>query len=254
MQTRSRQYAVVASVALTMVLAACSSSTSPKQITPAQLAEHFDSIYSADLAAGTGLDSNAARNVAELVEVAAAYGGGEASVTVTTASGTQSWKGVGFIFLGTSDTEYVSALYPNRDLQQVVISLVDMSGGVADGFAAASVDGLASGPNDSTITGETASLLSTGATCSQQSGLAAASVLTGFVGTSVACTLAKFQVSFSAVFPAAAGLGALESVSVTNATIIGPMFASTGSHVVAIPSKGAALALRLRAQMLDSRH
>jgi hypothetical protein len=253
MQTRRRQYAVVASVAVTLVLAACSSSTSPNQITPAQLAEHFDSIYAADLAAGTSADSNAARNVVDWFEPGPAYGGGEGSFTVTTASGTQSWKGVGYVYIGTTDTEYVSGLYPNRDLQTAIISLIEVSGGVTSGVAAISVDGLVSGPNDSTITGIAGSLLQTGASCSLQSGLVAGSVLSDYVGSGVGCTSAKYEISFSAVFPAGAGLGALESVSVTNATINGPLFASTASRVVAIPSKGAALALRLKTQLLDSR-
>jgi hypothetical protein len=95
-------------------LAACSSSsTGPQAITPAQLAEHFDSIYSADLAAGTAVDSAAAAYIAGYIEVAPAFGGHEATFT---SSGT-SWMGVGFMATDDegSDTVYLAPLYPNRN-------------------------------------------------------------------------------------------------------------------------------------------
>jgi hypothetical protein len=244
MHIRRRRYTVVASVAFLLVLAAaCSSSTSPTPATtPAQLAEQFDAIYSTDLAAGTSADSNAARNVAEYAELAPAYGASEASFTVTTASGTQAWHGVAYaIAENATDTVYILGLYPNRSLQTALLVLIEMSNGTSEGaLAAISVNGLISGPDDSVTTG-TATTLSTGATCSEQSGLVADAYLTEYLA-GESCESAKFQASFSAVFQAADGLGALESVSATNATFNGALFQpSGGSHMVAIPSKAAGL-------------
>jgi len=89
MLTRSKQSAIVAAAALTVGLAACSSSTAPKPESASQLATHFDSIVGSLLAAGTIPDTSAAASVALLVETAPAYGSLDAPFTLTTTSGTQ---------------------------------------------------------------------------------------------------------------------------------------------------------------------
>jgi hypothetical protein len=249
MQTRSRRYMVVASVALGLTLAACSSSTAPAPISSTQLANDFDAIFSADQAAHTDADSQAADLVAEFFELGPAYGGGEASFTATTSSGTQTWHGVGFAVTAEGDTAYLAAMYPNRDLQQAVFMYVQESNGTGqDSLAAASVSGLETGADDSIMT-LVPTLESVGSSaCTQQSGLAAASVFDElFNGQDVTCAPAKFQMAFNAIFPAAADLGALETVSGT-VTISGPLFTEPGgpSHVVGIPSKMAALIARLQ--------
>src|ERR1700722_4256071 len=97
MLTRSKQSAIVAAAALTVGLAACSSSsTAPKPESASQLATHFDSIVGSLLAAGTIPDTSAAASVALLVETAPAYGSLDAPFTLTTTSGTQTWQGVTF--------------------------------------------------------------------------------------------------------------------------------------------------------------
>jgi hypothetical protein len=236
-----------------VVLAACSSSTAPAPITPAQLASDFDGLYSAHIAAGTPADSEAAALIAELFETAAAYGGNEATFTAVTASGSQTWHGVE-IGAGESDgdTVFYTAVYPNRNLQQAMAALLETEDGVpVDSEAVATNTQWTTVVEDSVVTGATSTAASFGATCSLQTGLAAEAVIASFTG-DASCTLAKYQTSFSAVFPAAAGLGALESVSVSSATFNGPFFVSTGSRVVGIPSKGSAMMARLHA--LLARH
>jgi hypothetical protein len=253
MQTRSRRYMVVASVALGLMLAACSSSTAPAPISSTQLAKDFDAIYSADLAVGTLADTDAGDLVAEFFEFGPAYGGGEASFTVTTASGTQTWHGVGFAVTAEGDTAYLAAMYPNRDLQQAVFMFKQQSNGTGqDSLAGASASGLVTGVYDSIMT-LLPTLESVGSSaCTLQAGLAADSVLTAvFSGEDFACAPAKFQMAFNVIFPAAADLGALETVSGT-VTINGPLFTDVGgpSHVVGIPTKMAALIARLQTARL----
>jgi hypothetical protein len=249
MQTRSQQYAVLASVALMLGLAACGSdSTGPKGLTPAQLAEHFDSIYSADLAAGTAADSNAAEYVAAYVEVDPAFGGSEASFS---SSGT-SWMGVGFALTDNTDTAYVTAVYPNRDLQTAIVVVLEEANGVhMDSAALGTTDGFQTTYSDSTVSGSVA-LQSVGSACSEQSGLAAEAALTLIVGNgSESCASAKWQESFAVTFESATGVGA---VSGSNVTISGPFFTeSGGSRIVAIPTRAAAAVHNLVAHLHHAR-
>src|ERR1700722_13019057 len=250
MQTRSQRYVGGAAIALTVVLAACSSSTAPpKPLTSQQVALDIDQAYAGALAAGTADDSNAASLIAEFIEPGPAYGGTESSVTVTTGSGTQTWHAVGFaVDDGTGDSTFVTAMYPDRDLQTAMVVLMGTQDGtVKGGEALLSTTRLVSG-GDTSFTSGAATLVSKGSgTCSLQSGLAANASLSALL--IATCTPAKWQVSFAVTFPTAANLGPLTTVSVSNLTINGPLFVSSSgpSRVVGIPSKGAAMALRLRA-------
>src|SRR3984957_20781421 len=67
MQPRSRLYTVLAATGITLALAACSSSTSPKPPTPHALASPFDSIYSSLVARGDAQESL----IGEIVAIAA---------------------------------------------------------------------------------------------------------------------------------------------------------------------------------------
>ncbi|HWZ60351.1 MAG TPA: hypothetical protein VNW46_15335 [Gemmatimonadaceae bacterium] len=252
MQPGSRRYAVVATAALTLVLSACGSSntTGPKTPTPQALATHFDSLYSAYLAAGTSNDTLIARYVAFFFETPPAYGAGLASFTVTTASGTQTWKG--FTFEGaatspTSDSTFITVAFSDLNLTQfVVVEGQYNSSGLVSGSALAATGSFATGSgNDSTFT-SSASVLSTGATCSQQTGLAAGTTITQFVGYP-SCQLGSFQISFHVTFFASAGLGALSSIAISPTTFNGVRFygPNSPSHVAPIPSKLAAFGLSL---------
>jgi hypothetical protein len=213
------------------------------------LASQFDALYSAQLANGTAADSTAAMLIAELFELGPAYGGNEATFTAVTASGSQTWHGVEISAAeNAGDTVYYAGIYPNRNLQQAVVLYVETENGVVtDSGSIATNTQWSTVVEDSTVTGASSVVSSVGASCSLQTGLAAETVLSDFVGSGESCANANFQTSFTAVFPAAAGLGALESVTVANATFNGPFFTPTGSRVVGIPSKGSAMMARLHA-------
>jgi hypothetical protein len=250
MQTCCQRYAVLASVALVLGLAACSSSsTGPSGITPAQLAEHFDSIYAADLAAGTHADTIAAAYVAGYVEVAPAFGGTEASFS---SSGT-TWMSVGLMVADQEleDTVYLATVYPNRTLQTAVLVALEVSNGtVVDSVALGTTNGFQSYVEDSAMSGS-ASLASIGNTCTEQSGLVAGAALTYFVGSGSTCAVAKWSESFVVAFQEAAGIS---PVGASNLALTGPFFTEDGeSRVVAIPSKGAAAAVNVLARLHHAR-
>jgi hypothetical protein len=241
-----RRLSLVGAAAATVAVAACSSSsTAPSPITPAQLAEHFDSLYVAAVN-----DSNSAGEfiIPDFVEFGPAVGGNEVSATVTTASGAQTWHGVGFAGVITDDTVadtiFVVALYPNRDLQQVVFADFENSGGNIFG---ATANGFDTVWTNGTLNSASGSIVSTGATCSLQTGLAADPIMQEFAGEAFSCVSAKFNVSLSATFPGGDNLGALASVSISNVTFNGAELTLSGaSHVVAIPSRAAAALMQLK--------
>lgn len=250
----SRWLFMAGAAAAALAVGACSSSTAPAPITPGQLAKDFDAIYSSDRSAGTDSSLSAAGVIGAFVELAPTYGGTEATFQMTTASGTQTWHGVGYGVAEfgdcmSGDTEYVFALYPNRNLQQVVIEVLTMSNGTAVNppEVLASVDQLLSLGEDSVATG-LASVVTSSGSCTQQLGLAADSLYTTYVD-NAPCVPGTFTVSGSASFPAAENLGALGSVSFSNVTFHGPFFTAVvePSHVVGIPSKASALAQRVAA-------
>jgi hypothetical protein len=244
MQVGSRVCLIGASVALTVALAACSSdSTAPMPLTSQQVAQDIDQVYAVDLNAGTLDDSAAAYAIVELVEPGPAFGGTEASVTVTTGTGAHTWHGVAFAEYGGADTLFVAALYPNRNLDTMIVIEMETSGGVTQGLVAASTDGLVSGA-DTTATSVSASVVSASGSCSLQNQLVADSVLSNNFADAT-CTPATFQFSLSATLPVSTNLG---SVSFSNAKISGPLFSLSGpSRVVGIPSRAAALVARLHA-------
>jgi hypothetical protein len=240
-----RRLSLVGAAAAAVALVACSSdSTAPKPLTSQQVAQDIDQVFAADLAAGTSEDSGLASAIAEFVESGPAYGGTESSVSVTTGTGKRTWHGVGYVVSEeANDTVFVGALYPNRNLDTLVITEVENDNGSSDIIVIATTTAFATG-GDTTATSASASLLSASGTCSLQSGLVADNTLAaGWSGST--CTAAKFQMSLTVTLPTAVGLG---SLSFSNTTFNGPLFTFSGpSRVVGIPSKGAAMAARLRA-------
>jgi hypothetical protein len=242
MQTWSRQCRVVGSAVVMVALGACgSASTGPAPTTPAQLAAAFDALFVAD----TASNPEAADIIAEYAELSPAYGGNEATFTVTTGSGTQTWRGVAYGAIGSApDTAFFITLYPNRDLDQAVVVVFDGAGG-ASAQTAATINQFVT-VYDGTVSSASGHIVSSGAGCSLETSLAAATLIADWVGDAGNCVLSTVQVSFAASFPDGDNLGALESVSVSNTTMTGPVFTvGGGSHVVGIPSKAAALADRL---------
>jgi hypothetical protein len=243
---------LLATTALTLGAAACgSSNTGPKTPSAHSLAIHFDSIYSSLLAQGTSADSLIAEYVAIYGETGPAYGAPLASFAVTTTSGTSAWNGFTYEAANTGaggDSIFYTVIFNNLNLAQVVIARMNYStsGTFASGSALA-VLGLTTGGGDSTFTGS-ASVLSTGSSCSLQTGLQADSLLTVWTS-GYACQSARFQISFQITFPTSANVGALSTVSITNAPFSGDRFyaAATGNRPAPIPSRAAALTMRLSA-------
>jgi hypothetical protein len=246
-----------------MALAACGSSTSPPPVPPptaAQLAADFDGVYTAlNAAAATAYassfadtaaaDSEAAITIAQYAESAPANGGTETSFTATLTSGTATWAGVADVFTENADvdTVYWIAVYPHLNLDTLVIAGIEMSNGTLEGS-------IAFGSTDQFVTyvsgdlAGSARVASTGSACSLETGLAAETVISDWVGsTATTCVLASIMASLSATFPANS-LGNASVVMLSNQTFNGPLFAPTGgSRVVGIPSRGAAAA-----QVLDA--
>ncbi|HWZ60051.1 MAG TPA: hypothetical protein VNW46_13835 [Gemmatimonadaceae bacterium] len=243
MQARSRLSGVVASIALALTLAACGGSTDPRPLPATQLATHFDSIFSVRLAAGTAADSEAAFAVGQFVELAPAYGANDTAITVTTASGTQMWRGLSFALIDVNgDSDAFFALYPNRNLSRVVLVQIVRSGGWVSATSIGTTDQFTTVYPDSVASG-TSTLLSTGATCSLQSRLAIDPTFSQeYSGYS--CASAQINGSLSVVFRAATNIG---SVAISNVTFGGVLLTEAGaSHVVGIPSRGAAAAFGLK--------
>jgi hypothetical protein len=229
-----------------VAVAACSSSTAPASVTPAQVAEKFDSVYSSLLAAGTQSDSQLAYFVAWYSEAAPAWGASQASITVTTGAGGQSWHGVAYVALdGAQDTVYFLTLYPNLNLQQMVFVGLEYSNGLTSELIYGTNNGFATYAEDSSFTPTSAQTLSTGGACSLQAGLAADSIITAF-WPGASCVSAQLEFTVSVAFGAAANFGSMSTLSISNATFSGAQISSSGeSRAVGIPSKGAAAALAM---------
>jgi hypothetical protein len=249
MPSRSRLYTVLATAGLG-ALAACSSSSGPKAPTPQALATHFDSIYSALLSQGTDLDSMIGELVAITAVTPPAYGSQQGSFSVTTGSGAATWKGYTIELASTGndgDSEFVSVAFSDNNLSQLVFATADYDNGGFEGGEAVALINLATLGTSISYTGS-AGVASVGNTCpTLQSGLASEPVIAQFTQGATGCEQAKFNIAIAATFPDS--LGALSSVSISNATFDGIRFSapeSGPSHVAPIPSRIAALGLRLR--------
>jgi hypothetical protein len=250
MPLRSRRSTVLVTAGVALTLAACSSSTTPKPPTPQQLASHFDSIYSALNAAQTGEDSTIAEIIALTAVAPPAYGSAQSSFTVTTGSGAATWKGYTLELASTGDggdSSFITAAFSDNNLSQLVFAENDYNACGPEGGSAIALVGLSKGSDDLTYTGS-AGLASVGNSCpALQSGLASGPLIADF-SNGASCEQATFNVSIAATFPDS--LGALSTVSISNATFDGVRLSGTevGTiHVAPVPSRVAALGLRLRA-------
>jgi hypothetical protein len=209
------------------------------------LAAHFDTMFQTDSAQGTEGGTEAAQLIAILFEAAPALGGTQSTFTATTSSGTATWHGVALAgVIDAADTAYITGIYPNDNLQQAigVVAYSQSSPvvfGTANGFSTLATDG--------TLNSFAGQILSTGSACSLQSNLAADPVINQFISNSgFTCLSGVMNISFSVSFPPTDSLGAMSSTSISNATFHGPVvFPAGGQHVVSVPSKGAALFMKL---------
>jgi len=210
---------VAAAVIAGLAIAGCSKN-SPTGPTSASVAAHLDSLYVAAIAANTPGNTSRA-NVLSIAELAAAFGNPPKSVTVTTASGNQTWQELGLIVADTSaatpSVEYIAIAYSDNNVTNAVFSQINASGGTAD----TTVGLLAADTIRVTGTGTaTASLLSNGGACTVASGLSNPifGQAAGFK-----CNLAKMQFSINATFPSTPGVSAsLGTLSYANIGVTGP--------------------------------
>ncbi len=239
--------AVLASTAAIVLLAACgSSSTGPSRVNSAAVAaEFFDSIYTANLAAGTHADSIYAGQVLYYLEVFPAYGQARHPVTVTTGTGTETWYAFASEYVYTDgDSEFYTIAYNGDQLSDVVVYYLDFDGSDTSSDAYFYQGAFASATEDSVVTSSSSSVNSVGASCTLQSGLNGdAPIATDYAN--YPCTSASIGSAISLVFPAGAGLGAYETWSIGNTTFTGERFVENGASRV--PGPLAALMANVRA-------
>jgi hypothetical protein len=234
MRISGRQWLIAASLGIGTALTACSndSSTAPMAVSATQFADTADSIFSADLAGQPA----AATAIARYVETSPAYGGGEAAPTINTSAGSLAVLGVAYAFITGADTTFYVSIYTANTLEQVAVVWFTGSSGTAAGGEGTGSQFVTTGAG--VVSNATGQLLTTGASCSLQTSLAAASTISAWVGSGATCAMATIEVSFVSTFPANQGLGALTAAIVSNVSFTGPVFEASGaSHAVGVPSR-----------------
>jgi len=116
---------------------ACSDSTGPSDAQlAAQLAMHFDSLY---VAAASHSDASYGTRTLLLsfLELAPALGATATNVTVTTANGTEHWKGFEiadlFVHGDTTDTSYIVTAYRESEVHTMAVAIYDAAGSIQGG-------------------------------------------------------------------------------------------------------------------------
>lgn len=217
-----------AGVIILAATAACGGdSTGPGNgggMTPS-LARHFDSLYvtaKAQSASDTNYDFRAVA-LSDL-ELPAAFGATAANITVTTASGTETWKAMVFEEVLTNsgapaDSGRFILAYRDSDAHTLVVTVILADGSIAGGSLVA---------NDTVVVQASAkaglvTLTSTGAACnSPPSGLTNLVISTANQAT---CLSATFGASLNFTFPSKAGVdAALTHVSFPLTTFAGVRF------------------------------
>lgn len=233
MRTPAR-FGIVASLLVVAFAAACSDSTGPGTQSPAQIALHFDSIA---IRAKAQSDTNGAYGVrtllATLIEIPAALGATPSPVSVTTATGVESWKAYELLELtsnGTSnnDSSFAILMFRDADAHTAFIAFFDSTGAVQDGGLVTG-DTIPVSPNAGTAT---TSLTSVGSACATPSSSLHNPGLASFtLGT---CNLARFRTTLQLTLPSKTGVdAALTSLAFTNANMNGVRLvdAATGAAV-----------------------
>ncbi|MBK5188427.1 MAG: hypothetical protein JJD97_09280, partial [Gemmatimonadaceae bacterium] len=225
---------LVAAFATLTAVAACSgASTGPAGGgTPANLAVHFDSLY-VHAKAQSASDTNYKFRATALsdLELPAAFGATASSVTMTTATGVETWKGFVFEEVLTNggtptDSGRLVLAYRDGDAHTLVVTVLLKNGSSA---------GASLMTNDTTVLEATSksgsvTLDSTGASCpTPPSGLTNPVIATANQAT---CLAATFSAALSFTFPAAAGVDpALTHLSFPVTTFAGARFQDPFSSV-----------------------
>jgi hypothetical protein len=220
---------------------ACSDSTSPDSSQDAaHLAAHFDSLY-VDAAAHSDTSYEGRSLLLSFLEVAPALGANATNITVTTANGTEHWKGFEiadlFVHGDTTDTTYIVAAYRESEVHTMVVAIYGQDGSIQTGGLLTN-DTLDIGPDDG---GGSTTRTSLGSTCTQPS----SSLQNPFVLTLnvQSCNVATFSTSMTLVMPSTPGADvALTSLSFPTTTF-------NGVWVVEGANTGTAAVRRVRAML-----
>lgn len=215
---------LAATIAVLATTAACgSSSTSPK-VTPI-LAAHFDTLYVAAKAlSATDTNYNFRSIALSDLELPAAFGATPSSVAMTTASGTESWKG--FVFeevvttSGTpSDSGRIFLAYRDADAHTLVVAVLLAN----NSFGGASLMSNDTVVVDASSSSGSITQTAVGASCpAPPTGLTNPVIATANQAT---CLLATYSAALTFDFPSTAGVDpALTHLSFTTTTFAGERF------------------------------
>jgi hypothetical protein len=195
-----------AAVALT---AACSDSSGPSTADQATaVAARFDSIYF-DAVARSDSGSNAFETrtlVASLLEIPAAFGAVPSTITVTTATGTEHWKGYELLELTppseTADSAFVLLAFRESDAHSVLVAFFDSTGAI-DNAGIITDDTVSAQPTGGTAA---TSLVSVGNECRTPPSTLLNPQFQSPLASS--CSLASFRTSLSITFTSASPINA----------------------------------------------
>lgn len=201
------RFNIAASLATVLLTAACSDSSGPSVADQATaIAARFDSIYvDAKALSDSGASAFGVRAlIASLLEVPPAFGALPSTISVTTASGNESWKGFEFVDLNSaaSDSQFVLLAYREAAAHSVLFVFFDSTGAPTDG-ALITGDTVTALPTSGSAA---TTLLSVGAACRTPP-----SSLTNPVFASpfaASCSLATFRTSLTLQFSSAPGIDA----------------------------------------------
>ena len=217
----SARFGTAASFIVIALATACGSdSTGPSASDqPSRVAQHFDSIYVQAQGLVNGGDNAFAlrTELATLIEVNAAFGAAPAPITITTAGGTEHWKGYEFLEISpSSDSTYLLLAYRDADAHTIAVVYFNGDGSIEQAALVAN-DTLAIQPTDGS--GSTA-VTSTGAACGTISSALSNPML---ASVSIAsCNLAKFGTAVSLELPSTPNVDTdLTSISFPHTTVNG---------------------------------
>jgi hypothetical protein len=215
------RFNIAATLAAVLLIAACSDSSGPSAGDQATtIAARFDSIYvDATARSDSGASGFGVRAlIASLLEVPPAFGALPSTISVTTASGGESWKGFEFVDLNSasSDSQFVLLAYREAAAHTVLVVFFDSTGAPSDG-AIVTGDTVTALPSSGTAA---TTLLSVGAACRTPPSSLTNPVFASPFASS--CSLATFRTSLTLQFDAAPGIdAALLSLTFAPTTING---------------------------------
>jgi hypothetical protein len=204
------RFNLAASLAAVVLTAACSDSSGPSAADQATaIAARFDSIYvdATALSDGGATAYGERAAIASLLEVPPAFGAIPSTITVTTASGSESWKGFEFVDLNPSgsDSSFVLLAYREEAAHTVLAVIIDSSGVVDSTTLAVLITGDTLFAQPSSGGGAT-TLVSVGAACRTPPSSLTNPEFDSPLESS--CSLATFRTSLTLQFPSGPGIDA----------------------------------------------